>query len=275
MPRAGREGGGVQSETGLAVIHLDFKQKMCCFSCMGYLVFVKPRLRGWGATCSHHNDEESELFRLFDSVFLCSVLFLVAVAVVGCGFPVSMPSSRAYCLSRLYKLAVAVVVTFSSFGMGWRWTFDGACGLGELLRYGVPLALVVCISPRVSKDSQTEAKQDRFEADVENTLKTMQTSKVATLRRSGHEMVEMCTICMSEWESQDIVKVPACKHTFHLACLHTWLGHQTRSRLLHSCPMCRQLFSTVRPDPAINRTSPLTWLIRGHGADGSAPTVCV
>ncbi|KAL2541063.1 RING-H2 finger protein ATL57 [Abeliophyllum distichum] len=54
--------------------------------------------------------------------------------------------------------------------------------------------------------------------------------------------IEECTICLSEFEDRDIVKIiPYCKHVFHPKCIDTWLS-------LHvTCPLCRspQLFENV------------------------------
>lgn len=45
-----------------------------------------------------------------------------------------------------------------------------------------------------------------------------------------------CAICLSEFAAGDKVLVlPQCSHTFHVACIETWLGSHS------SCPSCRQI----------------------------------
>ncbi|XP_062164311.1 RING-H2 finger protein ATL80 [Alnus glutinosa] len=45
-----------------------------------------------------------------------------------------------------------------------------------------------------------------------------------------------CPICLSEFAAgNEILVLPQCSHTFHVACIETWLG------LHSSCPSCRQI----------------------------------
>ncbi|XP_059461406.1 RING-H2 finger protein ATL80 [Corylus avellana] len=45
-----------------------------------------------------------------------------------------------------------------------------------------------------------------------------------------------CAICLSEFAAGDeILVLPQCSHTFHVACIETWLGSHS------SCPSCRQI----------------------------------
>ncbi|KAE8057431.1 hypothetical protein FH972_014125 [Carpinus fangiana] len=45
-----------------------------------------------------------------------------------------------------------------------------------------------------------------------------------------------CAICLSEFAAGDAILVlPQCSHTFHVACIETWLGSHS------SCPSCRQI----------------------------------
>ncbi|XP_022853096.1 RING-H2 finger protein ATL57-like [Olea europaea var. sylvestris] len=54
--------------------------------------------------------------------------------------------------------------------------------------------------------------------------------------------IEECTICLSEFQQREIVKViPYCKHVYHPMCIDTWLSSHV------TCPLCRssQLFDEV------------------------------
>lgn len=48
-----------------------------------------------------------------------------------------------------------------------------------------------------------------------------------------HEQV-YCSVCVSEMESQEIVRVLPCKHKFHATCINNWLLSN------RTCPNCRQ-----------------------------------
>lgn len=55
-------------------------------------------------------------------------------------------------------------------------------------------------------------------------------------------ILEDCTICLSEFEEGEMVKlIPNCRHVFHPSCIDTWLESHV------SCPLCRctQLFKNV------------------------------
>ncbi|CAA2956356.1 Hypothetical predicted protein [Olea europaea subsp. europaea] len=59
---------------------------------------------------------------------------------------------------------------------------------------------------------------------------------------AAKHMIEECTICLSEFEDSEIVRIiPYCKHMYHPKCIDRWLS-------LHvTCPLCRspQLFENV------------------------------
>ena len=44
---------------------------------------------------------------------------------------------------------------------------------------------------------------------------------------------DVCSICFGEFELDQEIKVPPCKHIFHAECLNTWLENDRR------CPCCR------------------------------------
>ncbi|PIN12759.1 Anaphase-promoting complex (APC), subunit 11 [Handroanthus impetiginosus] len=48
---------------------------------------------------------------------------------------------------------------------------------------------------------------------------------------------EMCSICLMEFEKEDMVnKLPICGHLFHMDCLEKWLD-----RCQFTCPLCRSM----------------------------------
>jgi len=56
-----------------------------------------------------------------------------------------------------------------------------------------------------------------------------------------------CPICLGEWEQGDEIKVPACGHAFHKACLGQWLQRE------RTCVLCRRDVTDIHP--ARNRQS--------------------
>ncbi|CAI9774586.1 unnamed protein product [Fraxinus pennsylvanica] len=61
-------------------------------------------------------------------------------------------------------------------------------------------------------------------------------------RVASKHRIEECTICLSEFEEREILKIiPYCKHVYHPKCIDTWLSSHV------TCPLCRssQLFENV------------------------------
>lgn len=48
-----------------------------------------------------------------------------------------------------------------------------------------------------------------------------------------------CSICLEEYEKEDIIKQLECKHMFHKNCIEPWLKEYS-----HKCPLCRNEHST-------------------------------
>ena len=43
-----------------------------------------------------------------------------------------------------------------------------------------------------------------------------------------------CSICISEFEEEDIISIPNCNHIFHTECIKEWARYKT------DCPVCRE-----------------------------------
>ncbi|KAL0366437.1 UNVERIFIED_CONTAM: Brassinosteroid-responsive RING protein 1 [Sesamum radiatum] len=62
-------------------------------------------------------------------------------------------------------------------------------------------------------------------------------STFAYRKRAEPELVEFCSICLSEFAEGDVGReLVDCKHVFHRHCLEKWL-----QRCRPTCPLCRSL----------------------------------
>ena len=66
--------------------------------------------------------------------------------------------------------------------------------------------------------------------------------KYSEIKNSTEYSVSNCTICMSEFENDETVKILPCKHYFHPACIQEWLTIHN-----HTCPVCRADCGEHRP----------------------------
>ena len=53
------------------------------------------------------------------------------------------------------------------------------------------------------------------------------------------EEVDKCTICLSEFETEEDVRRLPCMHLFHVECVDQWLNQNKR------CPICRLVSWTI------------------------------
>ena len=67
----------------------------------------------------------------------------------------------------------------------------------------------------------------------EEEFKKMTEGKYSDLIKSTETKDSNCSVCMSTFESNDIVKLTNCNHMFHVDCLNDWIENN------HSCPICR------------------------------------
>jgi len=51
--------------------------------------------------------------------------------------------------------------------------------------------------------------------------------------KSSNVKIESCTICMSDFEVDDIITLVKCEHYFHKDCIKTWFDQK------NTCPVCR------------------------------------
>ena len=69
---------------------------------------------------------------------------------------------------------------------------------------------------------------------------------------------ERCSICLSN-QNVPCVTLHQCKHTFHGACLESWINRyqfEDPSKKNHAlCPICRTSFSTIKPIKSVFPTS--------------------
>jgi hypothetical protein len=76
----------------------------------------------------------------------------------------------------------------------------------------------------------------------------------AALATETEQADELCTICLSELQTGELVRgLPRCVHVYHAACIAEWIRRQ-HGKIV--CPCCmRQTESTLRPQPWVERAA--------------------
>lgn len=79
-------------------------------------------------------------------------------------------------------------------------------------------------------------------SDIANSgLRKVQASEIAALIAAGEiteNAREQCLVCLDEWQQDDEVRILACHHAFHAACVDRWLEHSS-----NTCPLCTFCFA--------------------------------
>lgn len=77
-------------------------------------------------------------------------------------------------------------------------------------------------------------------------------SRFQDLKSSCEEEEEVCAVCLSEFEGEDLVnELGRCGHVFHVGCLEKWVD-----RCQFTCPLCRSSILRVCCSPCTTWTSP-------------------
>lgn len=89
-----------------------------------------------------------------------------------------------------------------------------------------------CADDEEVGNTATYSLDDSAASPLLSRSSTMASSTTETRKSSGFKF-SSCTICLCDFDKGDSVKqVPQCQHTFHSACLETWLVRK------FSCPNC-------------------------------------
>ncbi len=56
------------------------------------------------------------------------------------------------------------------------------------------------------------------------------------------EIIQTCSICYSNYDDTDLLKILPCGHHFHPVCVNEWLGKHN-----HTCPVCRAPSGEYKP----------------------------
>jgi hypothetical protein len=77
--------------------------------------------------------------------------------------------------------------------------------------------------------------QDHTKPLQEEEFKTMTEGEYGDISVKNNIDEIKCSICMTEFEQTEIIKLTKCKHIFHSECLNEWVDEN------HSCPVCREI----------------------------------
>ncbi|KAJ4980843.1 hypothetical protein NE237_031680 [Protea cynaroides] len=82
----------------------------------------------------------------------------------------------------------------------------------------------------------TTASEVVLHPSVTTSLPTFIYKKPAQQLQTNIDKVEECTVCLSNLEEGDMVRlIPTCNHIFHCQCINMWLSSHS------TCPVCRSL----------------------------------
>lgn len=73
-------------------------------------------------------------------------------------------------------------------------------------------------------------------------------SQEVTRRNSGQYCSLSCSICLTDFERKDHIKILGCGHTFHEKCIIKWLERSA------NCPNCKQHAINSRRSSSIDST---------------------
>jgi hypothetical protein len=91
----------------------------------------------------------------------------------------------------------------------------------------------LCDPPKtevVSKSKNDLKRKRRLSDEVTNPTP----SKLVRTGLEGLMAVERCSICLTDWEDKDVIRVLRCQHGFHRDCVDHWLREGA-----DRCPVCR------------------------------------
>ncbi|KAI7738187.1 hypothetical protein M8C21_018367 [Ambrosia artemisiifolia] len=73
---------------------------------------------------------------------------------------------------------------------------------------------------------------EQVEVGVKKELREM--LPVIVFKESFSVTDTLCSVCLGDYQAEDrLQQIPACKHTFHVECIDSWLSTHT------TCPLCR------------------------------------
>lgn len=63
---------------------------------------------------------------------------------------------------------------------------------------------------------------------------------INALMKSRDSSGEACTVCLEDYESEDVLRVLPCEHRFHIECVDPWIISSTDYSSPVSCPICKK-----------------------------------
>lgn len=83
-------------------------------------------------------------------------------------------------------------------------------------------------------------RQPRLKGATLQELTNMPSYQLIDIEQQLEIHDEICTICISPFEQNDVICKLECQHYFHQSCLHTWLV------IRFTCPNCKQSATTTQ-----------------------------
>ena len=99
------------------------------------------------------------------------------------------------------------------------------------------MTLVLYYLREINKD--TDKRIQKLNEETNNNLPIIKYSDLDTTKIDYNK----CTICLANFDNEDLVKMLPCQHIFHNDCINVWLQNYN-----YKCPICRKEAGKGKPN---------------------------
>ncbi len=157
------------------------------------------------------------------------------------------------------------------------WTAD-ACTLMSVLAWvllgagliaAMYLAIIIIAFYRAARSAGADARVVNRTIAALPLVRYGKQPLAPLLAAEGRHASEMtsCAICLGDFEPNEELRELACVHTFHRACIETWI---MRQGLEASCPLCKRELIPRPATPSLQGDVPVAHEGRGEGEAAAA-----
>ncbi|XP_071904984.1 uncharacterized protein [Coffea arabica] len=123
---------------------------------------------------------------------------------------------------------------FSNIFMRIRIEPEEETALVELSRGQEPVVFDLHEDSNADVEESDGPGDDWLEETISQHLKTRRYHTTPGVKQAEHEEAEICVVCQSEYENEEILATLACGHEYHSNCIKGWLIKR------NVCPICKR-----------------------------------